>query len=66
MNLIEYDGEKVVIRTKRNNIFKGIIGDYIYPEDDDTNRECIVIDDPHYNNPIGLYKDDIKSIEIIK
>lgn len=66
MNLIEYDGKKVIIQTKKNRIFRGVIGDYIYPEDDDTNRECIVIDDPHYGNPIGFYEEDIKSIEIIE
>lgn len=69
MKLINYDGKKVKIISKNNNIFEGIVSDYCYPDEDDNNLEMIVVDiekGEYAGKPVGFYEEDIKSIEIIE
>lgn len=67
MNLIDYEEKLVRIKTINNNIFEGVVTDYIYPEDDENNLEMIVLDvDGNGEKFIGFYEKGIESIEIIE
>lgn len=67
MNLIDYEEKLVRIKTINNNVFEGVVTDYIYPEDDENNLEMIVLDvDGDGEKFIGFYEKDIASIEIIE
>lgn len=66
MNLIDYEEKLVRIKTTTNNVFEGVVTDYIYPEDDKNNLEMIILDvDGNGEKFIGFYEKDIESIEII-
>lgn len=68
MKLIEYEGKKVRIVSVNNRIFEGTVSDYIYPDEDDTGLESIVLNckkgslSGHY---VEFWEADIKTIEII-
>ena len=69
MNLINYEGKRVIIKTVNNNIFEGVVGDYCYPEDDENNLEMIVVDvdkGKSKGDLIGFYEKDIETINIIE
>ncbi len=67
MNLIDYEEKLVRIKTINNNIFEGVVTDYIYPEDDENILEMIILDvDGDGEKFIGFYEKDIDSIEIIE
>ena len=66
MNLLKYLDEKVKIELKNGKNFIGYVGDYEYPDENDKNKEFIVLDLISQNIPIGIYEDEIKSIEIVK
>lgn len=71
MNLIDYEGKRVRIKTVNNNIFEGMVGDYCYPEDDENNLEMIVVDvdvdkGKSKVDLIGFYEKDIETIDIIE
>lgn len=65
MKLSEYEGKKVIVETIDNKIFRGYVGDYIFPEDNDNGEESIVIDAIGKKNPVELLRSDISSISII-
>lgn len=68
MNLIEYEGKKVRITDIDNQVFEGIVSDYVYPDDDDTGLESIIVDctaGPLSGKPVEFWKKDIKEILII-
>lgn len=66
MELIKFINRKVIIQTFDDKIFRGMINDYIYPEDNENEKESIIIDAIGYDFPYEFYEDDIKSIEIMK
>jgi hypothetical protein len=43
MNLAKYEGKKVEIIDNKNQTWEGIVTDWFYPEDNDPERESIVI-----------------------
>jgi len=67
------EGEKVKLINYDNDVFIGVVGDYIYPEDNKPEGiDAIILDYPikngsyKYNNPVAFNSPDIKSIEIIQ
>lgn len=67
MKLVELEGKKVRIMANNKKVYEGIVGDYIYPEDNEPEgEEGIIIDNPKYSHPIQFNAHEIKSIEIIK
>lgn len=65
MNLFKYEGKNVIIETTDNQIFRGIVGDYVYPADNENGKESIIIDAIGKQFPVELYESDIKSIVIV-
>lgn len=66
MSLMKYKGKKVIIETTDKQIFRGTIGDYVYPDDNENGKESIIIDAIGKKFPIELYESDIKTIDIVK
>ncbi|MDD6726622.1 MAG: hypothetical protein U0K47_07650 [Erysipelotrichaceae bacterium] len=66
MMLNEYEGKKVIVETIDHKIFRGFVGDYIFPEDNNNGEESIVIDAIGNKNPVELFRSDISSISIIE
>lgn len=64
MKLIEYEGKKVRIVDIDGDVFEGVVSDYIYPDEDDTGLESIVID--CVEGPFEFWEKDIKTIEVIQ
>ena len=65
MELIKFYNKKVRIVDSRGVVFVGVVNDYIYPEDNETNEESIIIDVPDNEYPIEFYSKDIATIKII-
>ncbi len=69
MNLIDYENKKVKIIDNDDEIWKGNVTDYIYPEDNEPEVESIII-----KCEVGKFPDksiefkasEIKSIEILE
>lgn len=64
MNLKRYYGQTVSITSINNQLFVGIVSDYFYPEDNESNVESIVVDTPK-NGIVEFCEKDIKKITII-
>lgn len=65
MNLKEYYGEHVAIVNIDGKKFVGLVSDYFYPEDNETNEESIIID-VRNGFPIEFYAKDIEKICILE
>lgn len=68
MNLIKYEGKKVQITDIDNQVFEGVVSDYVYPDDDDTGLESIIVDctsGPLSGKPVQFWEKDIKAIQVI-
>lgn len=68
MNLKQYDGKNVRIVDIEGEIFEGHVTDYIYPDEDDTGLESIIIDCTKgklNGKGVEFWEKDIKSIEVI-
>ena len=65
MNLIQYYNEKVKIVDDEGNIFVGTVNDYIYPEDNEPERESVIVDTDD-GEVLEFYEKIINKIEIIK
>lgn len=68
MKLIKYEGKNVQITDIDNQVFEGVVSDYIYPGEDDTGLESIIIDctkGPLFGHPVEFWEKDIKTIQII-
>ena len=69
MKLIDYENKKVRITDIDDQVFEGKVTDYVYPEDDESNAESIIIDcekGPFTGNLVEFWEKDIKTIQIIK
>lgn len=66
MKLDNLEGKKVVIEATNNKVFRGVVSDYVYPEDNENNKESIIIKAVGYPNHIEFYESDIKSLHEIK
>ncbi|UPQ85221.1 hypothetical protein M0R79_06065 [Ignavigranum ruoffiae] len=59
-------GKKVIIESADGKIFRGKVTDYIYPEDNENDKESIIVDAIGHLYPYEFYEDDIIKIEIIE
>lgn len=70
MNLIRCEGKKVRITDIEEQIWEGVVTDYIYPEDNEPEEiESIIIDckrGKYIGKPVEFTEREIKSIEIIE
>lgn len=60
MNLRQYVGEYVIVEFKNGQIRRGQITDYFFPEDNENDKESVIIDEC-----IEFYEDDIVSIALL-
>ncbi|MGM9587833.1 MAG: hypothetical protein ACI3VA_10145 [Candidatus Limivicinus sp.] len=63
MKLMEYDGERVKIINTNNQVFRGTVTDYIFPEDNEPEEESIILRSAK-GELLEFYKSSIKTIEI--
>lgn len=59
MKLHEYEGQKVRLITTIGNIFEGYVSDFIEAEDNEPEKESLIIGD------YEIFEDEIKSIELL-
>lgn len=64
MNLKQYYNKKVKIVSVDKVVFIGTVNDYFYPDDNENEKESIVIDTSD-KRVIEFYEDDIQTIEIL-
>lgn len=62
ISLKKYYGEKVSILASNNKTYKGVVSYYFPHEENENNKESIVITNPYRE----FYVKDIKEIKIIK
>lgn len=62
MELAKYYGKTVNIVTNLNKNFTGIVGDYIYGDENESGNDSIVV--INGKNAVELEKDEIKKIEV--
>ncbi len=65
MKLIEFERKNVKIITPENGVFTGFVEDYIYPEDNENEKESIIICTQD-NRYIEFYEEHIKTIKILQ
>lgn len=72
IKLSTLEGKRVRLVSRNGQSYEGIVGDYIYPEDNVPEEiEAIIIDNPtrddgfKYKNPVEFTASEIESIEII-
>lgn len=65
MELSVLEGKRVELVSTDNQIFRGPVGDYIDPEEDEDGKEMIIVDDEIRKKPIGFYSEDIRKITVI-
>lgn len=69
MELQKYEGKKVRITDIDEQVFEGVVSDYMYPDDDDSGLESIIIDctkGPLSGKPVEFWERDIKTIQVIQ
>ncbi len=73
VKLATLEGEKIKLFSQSGRFYEGIVGDYIYPEDNAPEEiEAIVLDNTvrddgyEFEFPVEFTAPEIKSIEIIK
>lgn len=69
MNLKQYYDKRVRIVDVDGNMFEGQVTDYVYPDDDDTGLESIIIDCTKgklEGKSVEFWEKDIKSIETMQ
>ncbi|MGN0194606.1 MAG: hypothetical protein ACI39G_05810 [Pseudoramibacter sp.] len=68
MNLKQYWGQYIKIVTNNDHVVIGKATDYVYPDDNENNKESLIIDvDEGWlaGFPVEAYEKDIKTIEIL-
>lgn len=63
MNLMKYLDQHVEVTTTQGEIIKGIATDYMYPEDNNPQKESIIIETTN-EDLIEIFTDEIKKIEV--
>jgi len=64
VKLAQFNNKIVKIIAKNGNSFVGLVSEYFYPEDNESDKESIVIDTEE-GTAVEFYERDIKTIEII-
>lgn len=65
MNLRSYEGKNVVVELNNKKVYKGQVSDFIFAEDNNPPKNSIIVDAKNYENPIEIYEDEIKLIDVI-
>lgn len=68
MNLIEYEGQKVRVIDTEKRVWEGKVTDYIYPDDNESEVESIIIRCEVGRFPgrsVEFTESEIESIEVI-
>ncbi len=65
LSLKNYESKKVHIVDVSGNSFSGIVGDYVFPDDNEFEEESVILDIEN-ENPMEFYLSDIQSIEIVE
>lgn len=65
MKLKQFYKKKVKIVSDNDLVFLGIVNDYFYPDDNENEKESIVVDTTE-GKAVEFYEDDIAEIEIIE
>ncbi len=60
MALVKYYGRKVKITASDDHVFFGTVTEYVYPEDNESEKESII--DSVDGDLIEFYEEDIKEI----
>lgn len=63
MKLVNFYGRNVTVILTDGSSVKGIVNDYIYPEDNENRKESIIID-TNSGEIIELYEHDMLSISV--
>ena len=63
MDLKEYYDREVVIITDDGQIFSGFVDEYIYPEDNENEKESIILKTKQVL--VEFYEEDIKDIVVL-
>ncbi len=63
MKLVNFYGRNVTVILTDGSSVKGIVNDYIYPEDNENMKESIIID-TNSGEIIELYEHDMLSISV--
>lgn len=64
MDLKEFEGCRVrLVSAETGKVYVGVVGDYIYPDDNEPEEEGIVLDIPGMPNPIAFDAHEIESID---
>lgn len=66
MNLRGYEGKNVIVQTDKKKIYRGKARDFVFAEDNNPQKNSLIIDAVGYEFPIEIYEDEIQSIEIMK
>ena len=73
IKLSTLEGKRIKLVSKNGRSYEGIVGDYIYPEDNVPEEiEAIIIDHPtrddgfRYENPVEFTAPEIESIEVVE
>lgn len=64
-SLGKFYNKKVRIVATNGRKFEGLIDEYVYPEDNENEKESIIMDDNLSGNLVEFYDTDIASIEIL-
>lgn len=64
MKLKQFYNKKVKIVADNDLVFLGTVNDYFYPDDNENEKESIVVDTIE-GSAVEFYEDDIAEIEII-
>ena len=63
MDLKKYYDREVIIITDDGQIFRGVVEDYIYPEDNENGKESIILTTKQ--SLVEFYEEDIKDVIVL-
>ena len=63
MDLKNYYDREVIIITDDGQIFRGVVEDYIYPEDNENGKESIILTTKQ--SLVEFYEEDIKDVIVL-
>lgn len=65
MNLKLLEGKRVRLIDVSGKTFEGIVGDYVYPEDNEPEGMASIILDISKNNAVEFFEREIRAIDVI-
>ncbi|WP_055079079.1 hypothetical protein [Lagierella massiliensis] len=65
MNLRKYEGENIIVELNNKKIYIGKVTDFIFAEDNNPQKNSIIIEARGCDNLVEIYEDDVKKIDIM-